>query len=255
MRSGRGGCGSRSAGRAGTSTSSRSRKRNRRRPSNRPSRPLGQTPNRLGSTPRTRGRTRPTSIRSSARSTSSSPKPAYAGGSLPAPLLDGCVQPAGGRTWRSFLADASTPARSTGVRRSVPAISLRHRDARLVRTGAERWDAGRPRPIRLRPCCERCSALLPAGGPVRAELAPVRRLGRAVLRRGRAAAPAWPHLHLAMRGTVSRVELRQVAAATYHQVWWPQCNRVLYDCVLPTWDPDREGVRRPGDGRTAAYLE
>ena len=44
-------------------------------------------------------------------------------------------------------------------------------------------------------------------------------------------------------------------AATYHQVWWPQCNRVLYDCVLPTWDPDREGVRRPGDGRTAAYLE
>ena len=38
-----------------------------------------------------------------------------------------------------------------------------------------------------------------------------------------------PHLHLAIRGTVSRVELRQVAAATYHQVWWPQCDQVVYE--------------------------
>ena len=30
-----------------------------------------------------------------------------------------------------------------------------------------------------------------------------------------------PHIHIAMRGTVSRAELRQVLAATYHQVWWP----------------------------------
>ena len=49
-----------------------------------------------------------------------------------------------------------------------------------------------------------------------------------------------PHLHLAMRGTVSRAELRQVAAATYHQVWWPQCDQVVHDCVLPAWDPARE---------------
>jgi hypothetical protein len=57
-----------------------------------------------------------------------------------------------------------------------------------------------------------------------------------------------PHLHLAMRGTVSRAELRQVAAATYHQVWWPQCDRVVYDCVLPTWDPDRETYVDPETG-------
>jgi hypothetical protein len=57
-----------------------------------------------------------------------------------------------------------------------------------------------------------------------------------------------PHLHLAMRGTVSRVELRQVAAATYHQVWWPQCDEVVYDCVLPTWDPDRETYIDPETG-------
>ncbi len=30
-----------------------------------------------------------------------------------------------------------------------------------------------------------------------------------------------PHIHIAMRGTVSRAELRRVLAATYHQVWWP----------------------------------
>ena len=57
-----------------------------------------------------------------------------------------------------------------------------------------------------------------------------------------------PHLHLAMRGTVSRVELRQVAAATYHQVWWPQCDRPVYDCVLPTWDPGRETYVDPETG-------
>jgi hypothetical protein len=57
-----------------------------------------------------------------------------------------------------------------------------------------------------------------------------------------------PHLHLAMRGTVSRVELRQVAAATYHQVWWPQHDRVVYDCVLPAWDPDQESYVDPETG-------
>ena len=30
-----------------------------------------------------------------------------------------------------------------------------------------------------------------------------------------------PHIHIAIRGTISRAELRQVLAATYHQVWWP----------------------------------
>jgi hypothetical protein len=30
-----------------------------------------------------------------------------------------------------------------------------------------------------------------------------------------------PHLHMAIRGTISRAELREVVAATYAQVWWP----------------------------------
>ena len=33
-----------------------------------------------------------------------------------------------------------------------------------------------------------------------------------------------PHVHMAIRGTVSRADLRQVLAATYHQVWWPSTD-------------------------------
>jgi hypothetical protein len=45
-----------------------------------------------------------------------------------------------------------------------------------------------------------------------------------------------PHIHLAMRGTVSRSELRRVLAATYHQVWWPDTSIVRFDGdQLPVW--------------------
>ncbi|MCY9786996.1 replication initiation protein [Nocardiopsis sp. EMB25] len=46
-----------------------------------------------------------------------------------------------------------------------------------------------------------------------------------------------PHLHMATRGTIPRAELRQIAAATYHQVWWPRADRVVYEGDhLPVWD-------------------
>src|SRR5271165_67324 len=38
-----------------------------------------------------------------------------------------------------------------------------------------------------------------------------------------------PHIHIAMRGTISRAEIRRVLAATYHQVWWPSTTTVKYD--------------------------
>ena len=55
-----------------------------------------------------------------------------------------------------------------------------------------------------------------------------------------------PHVHMAIRGTISRAELRQVAAATYHQVWWPRTDQVIYEGErLPVWDeaagPDGTG--------------
>ena len=46
-----------------------------------------------------------------------------------------------------------------------------------------------------------------------------------------------PHVHIAIRGTISRAELREVIAATYHQVWWPSTETVKYDGGhLPVWD-------------------
>jgi len=46
-----------------------------------------------------------------------------------------------------------------------------------------------------------------------------------------------PHVHLAIRGTISRTELREVIAATYHQVWWPSTETARYDGgCLPVWD-------------------
>ncbi len=45
-----------------------------------------------------------------------------------------------------------------------------------------------------------------------------------------------PHVHIAIRGTASRNELRQVLAATYHQVWWPSTDQVQFDGNrLPVW--------------------
>jgi hypothetical protein len=45
-----------------------------------------------------------------------------------------------------------------------------------------------------------------------------------------------PHVHLAIRGTITRAELRQVLAATYHQVWWPATDMVRFvGDQLPVW--------------------
>jgi hypothetical protein len=38
-----------------------------------------------------------------------------------------------------------------------------------------------------------------------------------------------PHIYIALRGTISRTELRQIIAATYHQVWWPFTQTAAYD--------------------------
>ncbi|MGW9210643.1 replication initiator [Embleya sp. NPDC055664] len=58
-----------------------------------------------------------------------------------------------------------------------------------------------------------------------------------------------PHIHLAIRGTVSRAELRQVVAATYHQVWWPACDEPVYSTDLPpVWDPEVGAYLDPARG-------
>jgi hypothetical protein len=58
-----------------------------------------------------------------------------------------------------------------------------------------------------------------------------------------------PHIHVAIRGTVSRAELRQVLAATYHQVWWPGTSAVRFDGGhQPVWDEQRAAYLDPATG-------
>jgi hypothetical protein len=52
---------------------------------------------------------------------------------------------------------------------------------------------------------------------------------------------AAPHLHTALRGSIPHEVIRQVTAATYHQVWWPNHDQLLYSADhLPVWDANRK---------------
>ena len=58
-----------------------------------------------------------------------------------------------------------------------------------------------------------------------------------------------PHFHAALRGTIPRAELRAIAAATYHQVWWPAHDVVKYKgSSVPRWDDDAHGFVDPDTG-------
>jgi hypothetical protein len=61
---------------------------------------------------------------------------------------------------------------------------------------------------------------------------------------------AAPHLHMALRGAIPHAIVRQVAAATYHQVWWPNHDRLVYDNPdhQPVWDRDRRTFTDPDTG-------
>jgi hypothetical protein len=58
-----------------------------------------------------------------------------------------------------------------------------------------------------------------------------------------------PHAHLAIRGSVPRSVIRQVIAATYHQVWWPSTDVIRYDGdSLPLWDEATQTYLDPETG-------
>ncbi|MFI6958683.1 replication initiator [Nocardia sp. NPDC050408] len=46
-----------------------------------------------------------------------------------------------------------------------------------------------------------------------------------------------PHAHIAIRGDIPHRIIRQVTQATYHQVWWPHPNEMVYHGArAPLWD-------------------
>jgi hypothetical protein len=58
-----------------------------------------------------------------------------------------------------------------------------------------------------------------------------------------------PHVHIALRGTIARSELRRVLAATYHQVWWPDVPVKYRDGdELPVWHDQVGGYVDPATG-------
>jgi hypothetical protein len=55
-----------------------------------------------------------------------------------------------------------------------------------------------------------------------------------------------PHAHFAIRGTLPRATVREVVAATYHQVWWPTTTHVVYaGDRVPVWSEDHVGYVDP----------
>jgi hypothetical protein len=58
-----------------------------------------------------------------------------------------------------------------------------------------------------------------------------------------------PHFHAALRGTIPRAELRAITAATYHQVWWPPHNQLIYTADrAPVWDTRAKAFTDPDTG-------
>jgi hypothetical protein len=56
-----------------------------------------------------------------------------------------------------------------------------------------------------------------------------------------------PHAHFAIRGTIPRRILRDVIAATYHQVWWPSTGAPSFTPDrAPVWISDAHGAAQPG---------
>jgi hypothetical protein len=57
-----------------------------------------------------------------------------------------------------------------------------------------------------------------------------------------------PHLHAAIRGTIPRRIVRQVRAATYNQLWWPEHDVPVFTDRLPRWASDQDGYVDPDTG-------
>lgn len=64
-----------------------------------------------------------------------------------------------------------------------------------------------------------------------------------------------PHLHAAVRGVIPRQIVRQVVAATYHQLWWPTIDNPCADHELPVWDHHAAAFVNPVTGEVLPTWE
>ncbi len=141
-----------------------------------------------------------------------------------------------GRTYRPSMFLTLTLPSYGKVRNGVPVdpASYDYRRAALDAVLFSRWSTGS---VELRRC---------AGYTVQyfAAVEPQKRLA--------------PHLHAALRGAIPHQIIRQVAAATYLQVWWPPFDQPVYVDVLPRWDgtdyvdPATGKLSRPGSRRSTS---
>ena len=163
--------------------------------------------------------------------------------------------PAAARTLPTCPAARSIPARwarpHRAGRHDVPPLDVRHADLSVpLRPGRPPRRTRGPGLLRLRPGRLRDALSFAAlfdrfiqnlrrylGHDVQyfAAVEPQRRLA--------------PHIHIAIRGTIARAELRKVLAATYHQVWWPDTGVTYHDGdQLPVWHDQTGGYVDPATG-------
>jgi hypothetical protein len=63
------------------------------------------------------------------------------------------------------------------------------------------------------------------------------------------------HAHYAVRGTIPRALIRQVAAATYHQAWLPQFHTAVYSAERPpVWDEPSQSYVDPTSRQVVMYF-
>ena len=213
------------------------------------------------------GRTRPTSTSSSASSTRRSPSRGVRGNVAPDRPAGGTGRPGAARTPRTCPAarsarrtvgktytapDGKTFRPSLFVTLTCPSYGRVDHDGAPVDPAAYDYDRAARDALTFAALFDRFIQNLRRylGYDVQyfAAVEPQRRLA--------------PHIHIAMRGTIARSELRRVLAATYHQVWWPDTRRQVRDgtsCpsgtrpvggyvdpatgeVLPTWDEALDAI-------------
>jgi hypothetical protein len=169
------------------------------------------------------------------------------------------------------------PAVDGAVRRPVKRSTKRRQDApNLPRRKVSKATVGREYAGRFRPSmfvtltCDTYGRVRPDGSPVDPATYDYRRAARDAVHFAALVDRWWqnlrrvvgfdvqyfatvepqrraaPHLHTALRGAIPHDVIRLVTEATYHQVWWPNHDEIVYGGDRkPLWEPDSRSFVDP----------